>query len=66
MASLSEFDREQAILLELDEHGRVEVTPSPPGSGSLPSEFARRNCELHRPFVTTVSGWRSTSSSARK
>lgn len=25
MASLSEFDREQAILLELDEHGRVEV-----------------------------------------
>jgi len=25
VASLSEFDREQAILLELDEHGRVEV-----------------------------------------
>lgn len=25
MASLSEFDREQAILLDLDEHGRVEV-----------------------------------------
>ncbi|WP_052589234.1 DeoR/GlpR family DNA-binding transcription regulator [Luteipulveratus mongoliensis] len=26
MASLSEFDREQAILLELDENGRVEVS----------------------------------------
>jgi len=26
VASLSEFDREQAILLELDEHGRVEVS----------------------------------------
>ena len=26
MASLSEFDREQAILLELDDHGRVEVS----------------------------------------
>lgn len=25
MASLSEFDREQAILVDLDEHGRVEV-----------------------------------------
>ena len=25
MASLSEFDREQAILVELDDHGRVEV-----------------------------------------
>ena len=26
MASLSEFDREQAILVDLDEHGRVEVS----------------------------------------
>jgi len=32
VASLSEFDREQAILLELDEEGRVEV-------GSLSSRF---------------------------
>ena len=32
MASLSEFDREQAILLDLDEHGRVEV-------GALSSRF---------------------------
>ena len=32
MASLSEFDREQAILVDLDEHGRVEV-------GELSSRF---------------------------
>jgi DeoR/GlpR family transcriptional regulator of sugar metabolism len=25
VASLSEFDREQAILVDLDQHGRVEV-----------------------------------------
>lgn len=45
MASLSEFDREQAILLELDEHGRVEV-------GTLATRFGVSTVTIRKDLDT--------------